>query len=192
MGEARDRHYYDRIYGSSETYAQSHVKAPWAPLWQFVAKHVHPEDTVLDLGCGPGHLAATLVDAGLRPINYVGVDFSEIAIAQARTRVAEATFLHMQMPGCVMQLVLRYAPSVITFCEVLEHLGHDHDLMSIHLLPVGLKIIGTVPSFDDPAHVRTFDGPEAVVARYGKMLDIDQLDWVTQTHLGFVARRRRQ
>jgi SAM-dependent methyltransferase len=193
MGEARDRNYYDRIYEASVAYSKSHVEAAWAPLWKFIAEHVGPADCVLDLGCGPGHLAATLIgDAELRPINYVGVDFSAVAIAKATARVPEATFLHMQIPGCVMQLVLRYAPNVITFCEVLEHLGHDHDLMSINLLPHGLRVIGTLPNFDDPSHVRTFDGPDDVVARYGKLLEIEKLDWITENHLGFVAWRRRR
>jgi SAM-dependent methyltransferase len=192
MGEERDRHYYNRIYESSAAYAKAHVDAVWAPLWRFVAKHIDETDCVLDLGCGPGHLAATLIDAGLRPVNYVGVDFSEVAVEQAQARVPEATFLHMQIPGCVMQLVLRYAPSVITFCEVLEHLGHDHDLMSIGLLPRGLRVIGTLPNFDDPSHVRTFTRPDDVIARYGKLLEVEKLEWITDNHLGFVAWRRRR
>lgn len=192
MGEERDRHYYNRIYESSAAYAKSHAEASWAPLWSFIAKHIDETDCVLDLGCGPGHLAATLIDAGLRPVNYVGADFSEIAIEQAQARVPEATFLHMQIPGAVMQLVLRYAPSVITFCEVLEHLGHDDDLMSINLLPHGLRVIGTLPNFDDPGHVRTFTGPDDVIARYGKLLNVEKLEWITENHLGFVALRQRR
>jgi trans-aconitate methyltransferase len=192
MGAAQDHHYYDRIYESSSAYAKSHRDAAWTPLWDFVAKRIEPYDTVLDLGCGPGHLAAALIDAGLRPVNYVGIDFSAVAVEQANERVPDATFLRMEIPGCVGQAVLRYAPSVVTFCEVLEHLGHDHDLMSIRLLPEGVWVIGTLPKFDDPSHVRVFQTAKDVVARYGKLLDIEKLDRIGKGHFGFVSRRRRQ
>lgn len=190
MGQACDATYYDRVYQTSDSYALSHTKAPWAPLWEFVAENIEPDDRVLDLGCGPGHLAALLVDAGTRPAHYVGVDFSAVALKQAAARVPEAAFVRGQIPGCIPQLFVRHEASVVTFCEVLEHLGRDDDVTSIRLLPLGLRIIGTVPNFDDPAHVRVFEKPAAVVARYGKLVAIDRLVWINKTHMGFVGWRR--
>lgn len=190
MGEERDRNYYDQIYRTSRTYAKSHRDASWAPLWSFVAKQLQPYDTVLDLGCGPGHLGAALVEAGLRPVNYIGVDFSAVAIELAKARLPDSTFLHMQIPGCVLQTVLRYAPSVVTFCEVLEHLGHDDDLTALRLLPHGLRVVGTLPNFDDPSHVQVFKSPDLVIARYARVVEIEQLDWITKQHIGFVGLRR--
>lgn len=47
---------------------------------------IRPEDRVLDLGCGNGYLTEYLHDR--QPACYTGIDISEVAIRQARQRIA--------------------------------------------------------------------------------------------------------
>jgi ubiquinone/menaquinone biosynthesis C-methylase UbiE len=49
-----------------------------------IYSHCHPaKNSVIELGCGQGHLAAHLLDRGYR---YLGVDIAESAILQARKK----------------------------------------------------------------------------------------------------------
>ena len=50
------------------------------------------------------------------------------------------------------------------FCEILEHIERDLELLA--LVPVGKQVIITVPSFDDPGHVRYFSDLAHALARY--------------------------
>src|SRR5919199_2872872 len=52
----------------------------------FLAAHVHPGQTVLDLGCGAGAFTAMPADWG---IDAVGVDVATEALRRARTRHPE-------------------------------------------------------------------------------------------------------
>jgi len=53
---------------------------------------VQEGDSILDLGCGFGHLAEHLDKIGLN-VNYIGIDTNKLAIEQAH-QFKEATFLH--------------------------------------------------------------------------------------------------
>jgi ubiquinone/menaquinone biosynthesis C-methylase UbiE len=83
---------------------------------------------ILEVGCGPGDLAARLLDTGpanpSHPIDYTGIDVSEGAIAAAREasphrdfRVASAYALPFDDASFDMVIA----------CEVLEHLERPAD-----------------------------------------------------------------
>jgi SAM-dependent methyltransferase len=58
-------------------------------LLDLFASFARPKGTVLDLGCGPGHVSKYLAARGLR---MHGIDIAPEMIGLARTRVPEATF----------------------------------------------------------------------------------------------------
>ena len=57
-----------------------------------------------DLGCGTGELLAHIRRLGLTGISYIGVDRSEAALAHARAKFPDATFLCLDVtdPACVL------------------------------------------------------------------------------------------
>jgi ubiquinone/menaquinone biosynthesis C-methylase UbiE len=57
--------------------------------WAVELLEIQPTDRVIELGCGPGVAVAALADRATRGL-VVGVDHSEVVIAQARRRNADA------------------------------------------------------------------------------------------------------
>jgi SAM-dependent methyltransferase len=162
MGAEQPAAYYDHAFGASRHYALSADLAPWAPLWQWTAARVRELGArrVLDVGCGPGHLAELLTR---QRVEVVGVDFSDVAIRQARERVPGATFVHGLLPDVLDHLRLGWFDAVVC-CEVLEHIECDLQVLTaVRELPV----ICTLPTFDDAGHVRHFPDAHSVWARYG-------------------------
>ncbi len=60
----------------------------WRSRWEFVARRVQPESSVLDIGCGDGVLGSMLI--GERSCVVTGVDVSRFAIEQAGKRGVRA------------------------------------------------------------------------------------------------------
>lgn len=78
---------YERI---ADDWHRDHVQDVW---WTDVVgtflSYLPAEGTVLDAGCGPGHIAKFVAGKGF---NVTGIDFSERLIAIAKEHVPEASF----------------------------------------------------------------------------------------------------
>lgn len=86
-----------------------------------LAPELEGAGTVLDYGCGGGHLLARLLEAGQRA---GGVDFSSEAVEAARARFAdEANFLGAWDPEACLREGRRF--DVVLVVEVVEHLYDD-------------------------------------------------------------------
>ena len=103
------------------------------------ARFLHPEGSVLDLGCGEGILQERLGSTNYR--RYLGVDVSQAAIELARSRQNENT-------GFVCADVATFVPDapfdVIVFNEVLYYLDDPVGVMrhyERHLKPGGIFIL---------------------------------------------------
>ena len=87
-----DRTVWDKEYAAGEWSKLG--KRDEMPRYAIIAgysKTIGQNASVLDVGCGEGHLANWLLDGGNR--RYVGVDLSQVAIEQARARAQhEARF----------------------------------------------------------------------------------------------------
>jgi len=68
---------------------------PWRELQVFIP-HIKDNFKILDLGCGNGRLLKSLEQAD-KKLNYLGVDFSEDLIAQARDNHPKAKFVVADM-----------------------------------------------------------------------------------------------
>lgn len=111
------------------------------------------EGKVLDIGCGTAPLIWYIED-------YSGFDFSEEAIKQAScSNVWVGDAFTENLEGYDTYVLL----------EVLEHVD---DLKLWERIPEG-NVIFSVPSFSDPAHLRTYD-EEMVKTRF-LGLDIEQI-----------------
>jgi 2-polyprenyl-3-methyl-5-hydroxy-6-metoxy-1,4-benzoquinol methylase len=175
--EAMGSEYYDKVYAESANYAQDYRDMAYYPMWAQTIRIMRAigEPRILDVGCGVGHLAHYLWDEGFR--NYHGFDFSGHAVEMARKRVDQ----DVVVADAYDPASYDFDYDVAIAMEVFEHL--DDDLAVIGHLKPGTRIIFSVPTFDDPAHVRLFKSPRDVAARYGEKIQITNLDFMMRWFL---------
>ena len=149
--------YFDDVYRSSRRYRED--VTPWTPLWKHLVAHVRDARTIVELGCGPGHLAKLLQPLPVE--SYVGFDFSRVAIEQARARQPDPRFRFVEADLTAAPLP---PADLYIACEFLEHVGRDLEILEG--IPAGARVLLMVPSFGDRAHVRHFASVDEAVARY--------------------------
>jgi len=111
---------YDKIAPSFSA-SRSYV---WPDLEPF-KQYIKDGDRVLDLGCGNGRLLALLAD---KKVEYLGVDFSEKLIEQARQNWPENKFevmdaLDLKLPDSAFDVVL--------CVSVLNHIPRDKQALFV-------------------------------------------------------------
>ena len=174
--------YYDDVYAQG-SYDKDPADLPWYPLWRAIVDYIKDKDIkrVIDLGCGPGNLAEMLHNE-TEGLSYSGWDFSEKAIEKAREKCPHIGYAFAV--GDLGHLDFKeesdYFNTVFICSEVLEHI--EDDLGLFKRLPHGSTVLLTVPDFDDPGHVRHFDGTWGVVDRYRKVLDIEEVSRLDTGH----------
>lgn len=113
--------------------------------------------TTLDIACGTAELARYVT-------NYTGFDFSAEAIKIARENGKNA-----REGDLYDENSYKGDFDVFTALEVLEHVD---DRALLEQIPTGKTIIFSVPSFEDPGHVRTYT-EDTIRERLQDMIDID-------------------
>jgi SAM-dependent methyltransferase len=186
-GQERSADWYDRKFGSTASYRASYNDSPYYFLWAVIADRVRRNrlNTVFEVGCGTGQLAALLFDQGIA--EYAGFDFSSEAIALARQAAPYGRFWVADARD--RTLYAEIACDVLICTEVLEHI--DEDLEVVAGFPDGTRCVFSVPNHDSQGHVRFFDDVAGVEGRYGRYfgsLDIAELRTAgSQTHRIFLA-----
>lgn len=163
--EGAPANWYDDAYSQRPEYAKHYSESVYYPVWCVIVEKLQAAGSrdILEVGCGAGQLAALVRDSiGL---GYVGFDFSAQAVQMARqhspgTRFEVADALKTDLFECV-----QYDCVVCT--EVLEHIVEDLDV--IKRVPVGKRVIATVPNRDSDTHVRFFKTSEEVAKRYAHL-----------------------
>ncbi len=159
--------YYDGVFADSPKYAQDADASVYVPAWRRIVQALEScgAGSVLDLGCGPGQFAEFL-GRHLPRIAYCGVDFSPVAIQQARERCPAFRFEQRELP---LPETSDLPPFDVVICtEVLEHVERDRDILAA--LPAGVPVLATVPNYDSFGHLRVFRDIESVTSRYGDLL----------------------
>ncbi len=160
--------YYDAVYTDSHKYDQVGTNSDYAIMWQRIVQLLREcgSTSILDFGCGPGQFAE-FVTAHLPGMAYTGLDFSGVAITNARKRCPQFLFEKRALPtGDFANLP---AFDVVVCTEVLEHVEPDRELLAA--LPAGTRVIASVPDFDAFGHLRVFRTEDEVRARYGELLN---------------------
>ena len=172
MGELKPREWYDDAL-TQYPYTAPVEANPFEPLWRAVAADVPRGFTIVDLGCGPGHVASLVAP---RARSYVGVDWSPAAVDVARraTRFAPAVIVCADLT--------RFAPPPAEIYLAVEFLEHvEDDLAILRRIPPLRTLIASLPKRDSEGHVRWFETAESVIDRYNDLfivVDVRDLgDW---------------
>jgi SAM-dependent methyltransferase len=185
-GDERGPDFYDATFDNSDRWKQPYWEMQWFGSWSIIADRIVTASSngsapsVLDMGCGAGHLSALLRDRGVAHI--VGFDFSPKRVEFAREQVSGVEF-HLA-DAYTTELLDADNYDVVVTTEFLEHV--DGDLTILGRLRPGVRVLGTVPDYDDTGHVRYFPTHESVTTRYADVLDglrVDRLRNTTGTSL---------
>jgi 2-polyprenyl-3-methyl-5-hydroxy-6-metoxy-1,4-benzoquinol methylase len=163
MGKEQPAKYYDKIYNKSGVYSLPANEIEiyfetWSKAYEYIK--VNNIKDLIDLGCGAGHFPELFeVNKG---INYLGVDFSQVAINKASAK-------KYKQGNTINYRCFDLSKSVprndfYTCFEFLEHISFDLDLMQS--LSKGSEILFSVPNFDSAGHVRHFEQSTDVIDRY--------------------------
>lgn len=157
--------WYDAVFSTSENYNVHYSRSGYYFLWCVLVDRVvrHGSQSVLDIGCGPGQVAAFLRDKGLR--RYTGIDWSEVAINRARALCPNGQFFAVNALQSDVFETVEYDTAISL--EFLEHVQEDISVLE-RLLP-GTRFLGTVPNFDYLSHVRFFSSCDEVAKQYSPL-----------------------
>lgn len=169
IGLAED---YDSGFLTSAIYRMHYSKTGiYYKLWDYVASCLEKNDKILDLGCGPGQFSEMLFDRGFR--NYVGIDFSPVAINMAKGRVPSFTFINCDLDNVDYS---KYEGFKFVSLECFEHLKND--LQLLEKLPKKSKLIFSVPNYYAKYHVRVFN-EKFIKKYYGNVLNLGRIGFFT-------------
>jgi len=118
----------------------------WANQYQqaraeWIKLHIHPGDTVLDLGCGDGAMLLALMSRIM--INPVGADISDYALAYLESQGVTTHKCDLSNTSCFDDL-----PEVdhILMLEVLEHLPQPEEFLRTALKKAKQSVIFSFPN----------------------------------------------
>ena len=151
MLEEKNAEYYDNFYKDKpdlSRYDEIHKE-----IGNMVGK-----SSVLDIGCGSSEIAKYIPD-------YKGFDFSKEAID-----IAKEKGLNVWVGSAYDKENFKKADCYVS-TELLEY---TDDLKVIQNIPKDYRLIFTVPSFSDPAHLRTYT-EDIIRIRFRDLLEIKEI-----------------
>lgn len=149
--QEKNKEYYNSIYSSG------YNSDRYINIYKAISEVVK-DCSILDIGCGTGELS--------KYINkYSGFDFSEVSINSLKD--SKDVWV-----GSVYERKNYKKADFYVLVEVLEHL--DRDLVPFKFIDQGKKIIVTVPSFDDPGHLRVYT-EDYFKSRYSGFIEIESI-----------------
>lgn len=179
IDKQKDSVHYDNAYTITEIYKEEpeDIKV-YYPMWLQALETLKSikATTIVDLGCGPGHVAKVIsnqVNCNLFEIEkFFGYDFSPKAIEMAKNLVLDNKRFEFEIRDLLNFNFVEGKPTDTVYIsfEFLEHIHKDLEVLS--KIPSGSQVIFSVPSFDYKSHVRFFPEKQDVFQRYSKTIDI--------------------
>lgn len=154
--------YYDSVVEKYHGLYSGHytLYRKWYGIFCVICDRLTSDDTVLDLGCGAGHLAHMLHDSiGLR--NYTGIDFSTRMIDIAKSRGLPYDFIVKDVYDYDWA---DWEYDVVISTEFVEHVTFDMQILA-HIKS-GTIVIFTTTNEPGRGHVRYFLTEDSVYERY--------------------------
>lgn len=164
----RPESYYNKGYSKNKEYLKHYKDSVYYPVWTKLAENLDLNESILDIGCGPGQLAKMLFDAGIK--KYVGIDFSREAIKMAKKMCPDFIFIHANIIKTGFIETLFYNTVIAT--EFFEHINKDISIFKrLSQKNRKIKIIFSLPDFLSKNHVRCFKNHDEIYKRYQSFLD---------------------
>lgn len=158
--EEKGEEYYDKIF--AKPYNTSRYKDLYKVVMGILQKYDKP--SVLEPGCGTGTLGKMILEAGYE---YRGFDFSQEAIKKCGDDE------HFFVGNVYDKTLYNSNYDVVIVTEVLEHVD---DLRLVRNIKSGVKLIASVPTFGDSAHLRVYrDQQKDIVDRFAEYLDVENI-----------------
>lgn len=172
--KAPEADYYDAVYQRRPDYADAWRTSVYLPVWKHLVTVLLASGRrrILELGCGPGQLAAMLHHE-IEGLMYRGIDFSPVALDMAQ---AANPALSFELADVRDPKTLDGDYDIVIATELLEHL--DDDVGLLRSIPRDVFVIFSVPNFDCDAHVRYFQKAVQIEARYGELFSGLDLRWI--------------
>jgi SAM-dependent methyltransferase len=145
-GCERDVEYYDKVYANNFSHDTDSEE-----VYGIIARKIPADKLIIDIGCGDGHLLNYLEGCEDR---YIGLDFSEKAIELAYNSHRNNTFIVADLYKS-SALINEYCGGDCILIAI-EFFEHVKARKIIKKLKKGVPILGSVPSFADYAHERTY------------------------------------
>lgn len=161
---------YDKIYKDNLKYGCHYSDSIYYPIWDAALKYI--SGRVLEFGCGTGQFAEMLHKKKEKEVMYLGVDFSQEAILQAKKRNYGMNFLCDDVFNIYIPLI----DTLVAF-ELLEHI--EQDVKLVKRFPKDKKIVFSVPNFSAANHYRYFTNKSDIKKRYGAI----KIDKIEEFHL---------
>ena len=166
---------YDSIYadgGYQGVYDLPYRHSSYFPLFKQVLQTLvrRGVKSVLEVGCGTGGFAHLVMDKSR--LSYHGFDFSPMAVKKATARTGRADAFYVG-DATAHSSYEKFEYDCIVCTEVLEHIKQD--LEAIEQWKAGTYCVCSVPNFDSETHERFFRSEDEVRARYGKLIDIQDV-----------------
>jgi len=110
-------------HGHHESVLQSHKWRTVENSAQFLVKHLQPNSTLLDAGCGPGNITAEISEL-IPDGKIVGVDYSREIIDQARREYPDSHYKNLEFKAAdIYELDFAdHTFDVVYMHQVLQHL----------------------------------------------------------------------
>ena len=174
MGKEQNNEYYNEVFKASNIYHNNWSEMDaWTVIWEKSLPILIDNEvkSILDIGSGMGQFGQL---CSQNNIQYKGIDFSEYAIHHSIKNKDR-----LELFVCVDAFQYSYGDKVdcYTSHEFLEHIEEDIKILS--KLQSDKLIIFSVPSFDDPGHVRCFKSTEEIIERYSPYIKNLQVQQIT-------------
>jgi 2-polyprenyl-3-methyl-5-hydroxy-6-metoxy-1,4-benzoquinol methylase len=173
--QQKDSTFYDQLYLSGgwrkeyhKHYTERVDHRSWKKALQWIKLKSQPK--IIEIGCGTGQFANMIFDNHIS--NYHGIDFSPIAIRMAK-KINSNYSNNFKIDNALTSNIYTSDYNIAVLFEVLEHV--DADLRILDNIKDNCTVIFSVPNFDSASHVRWFNTRNAILARYGDLVDIEDI-----------------
>lgn len=166
--------YYDSVFMDA-LYDRPWEKSRLHDIIKELLSAMNGNEKVFEIGCGTGQIAEALFREK-KCSEYIGFDFSNIAISKARRLNkfnSNAWIFKADVYQVVDQLDLFFKNSdTIIATEVFEHIRDLEVLCKVSDYKSGIKLICSLPTFDDFSHLRFFKTDKEIINYYEGIVDI--------------------
>lgn len=162
--------YYNKIY--SKPYSTERFNSVYDRICDWVKETHTPR--ILEIGCGTGILGSRLFNICEDRLGaiYHGFDFSETALDACPEMIQNAVFINNAYNEKIWRRYFRKQDyNIVVAVEVFEHLD---DLKVLAMIPLGTRVIFSVPNFDSEPHLRTYPSRKAINEYYEDVLRINK------------------